>query len=284
MSATSSTFGSRLSGRSSRRALSTKKSGSGRTRTSAILSVGTLALVVILWQALTTLFPSAFFPPPTRILEKIWELLIGTASTGSAFPDIAQTMWRALVAFCVAAIVGISAGLAIGLNQVVQSLFAPIVDFLRSIPKIALLPLFIILLGAGDGMRIAFIAFGCCFFILINTVKGVSSIDPIMLDMGRIFRVGRVGQWFRIVLPAALPQIFAGLRLATTMAILLGVLSELFLSSNGMGYRLLIAQSVFNLTEIWAWMIILAVFGLALNVVLGKLQNQLLGWHTKWRG
>src|SRR3546814_7890372 len=115
-----------------------------------------------------------------------------------------------VIGFLIGAVWGVVVGTAMGLNRAARETVTPIVEFLRSIPATATLPLFIILLGGGDDMRIAFIAYGVSWFVLINTASGVGSIASTMLDMGRVFKISPARRLFSIILPGAMPKIFAG--------------------------------------------------------------------------
>ncbi len=197
--------------------------------------------------------------------------------------DTWGTLSRLLVGFVLGSVFGILIGMAIGRSIVVRDLTNPIVEFLRSIPATATLPLFIILLGGDDAMRIAFIAYGVSWFVIINTAAGVSSVHITQIEMGQIFKVSRAGVLLRIVLPAALPKIFAGLRIGITAALLLAVVSEFILATNGIGYQLVIAQATFALRSMWSWMLLSAVLGLVLNLILELLEFILLRWDRESR-
>ena len=250
--------------------------------------VGPLIALLLLWQWVTTTFENKFFPPPLTILQASQKLFFGgEASTLFMTPALTVDTWgtlsRLLVGFVLGSVFGILIGMAIGRSIVVRDLTNPIVEFLRSIPATATLPLFIILLGGDDAMRIAFIAYGVSWFVIINTAAGVSSVHITQIEMGQIFKVSRAGVLLRIVLPAALPKIFAGLRIGITAALLLAVVSEFILATNGIGYQLVIAQATFALRSMWSWMLLSAVLGLVLNLILELLEFILLRWDRESR-
>lgn len=255
-----------------------------RTGTGLLWSLGLIVVLVAIWQLVTTLFPSPFFPPPSAIIVNAGELFFdddpATFFLAPALTvDAASTTWRMLAGFALGSVFGIIVGSIIGLSRVARELSSPIVEFLRSIPATASLPLFIILLGGDDAMRVAFIAWGASWFVVVNTAAGVSSIHPTLLSVGTVFRLSPVARFARIVLPAALPKIFAGLRIALTSALLLAVVSEFFLASNGIGFALIQAQRRFQLLEMWSWMLLLAVLGLLLNTLLEAVERRTLSWY-----
>jgi ABC-type nitrate/sulfonate/bicarbonate transport system permease component len=244
---------------------------------------GLLLVLLVLWQVVTTTAPSLFFPPPSRIWDASVRLFFsGPPSSlflGEAMTvDVAASLSRLLIGFVLGSAVGILVGSAIGRSAILREVSDPIVEFLRSVPATATLPLFIIVLGGDDGMRVAFIAYAVMWFVLINTASGVGAIHPTMLDMGRAFRLSRAKVLFRVVIPAALPKIFAGLRIGATVSLLAAVVSELLLATNGIGYRLVIAQTQFKMADLWAWIVLLAVLGFLINTVMEIIERRLLAW------
>ncbi|MCC2033176.1 ABC transporter permease [Microbacterium allomyrinae] len=277
------------------KAADTAQRSRGR-RTARLGALGTLGLTILvlvaailLWQLGTTLNPSVYFPAPSVIAAAAGALFFSGDPatlfvTDAVSVDVFSTLWRLLLGFVIGSAVGIGFGAAIGRSRALREVSDPIVEFLRAIPATATLPLFIILMGGEDAMRVAFIAYGTMWFVLINTARGVASVHPTLIDMGHIFRLPKAVVLFKIVLPAASPKIFAGLRIALTAALLLAVVSELLVATNGIGYRLVQAQASFNLVQMWAWMVALAVLGFLLNAVLEAVERRALRWDTQARG
>ncbi|QJU54151.1 ABC transporter permease [Herbiconiux sp. KACC 21604] len=240
-----------------------------------------LAVLVALWQIATALWPSPFFPQPSAIGQNLLRLLFGgeQLATPVFTGDFLTTVGRMLAGYAIGAAWGVVVGTAMGLSRASRETVTPIVEFLRSIPATATLPLFIILLGGGDDMRVIFIAYGVSWFVLINTAAGVGSIHRTMLDLGKVFKISPVRRLFSIVLPAASPKIFAGLRIASTAALLLAIVSEFILATNGIGFQLIQAQGRFQLLDMWSWMLALALLGLLLNSLLDLVEGRVLSWH-----
>jgi ABC-type nitrate/sulfonate/bicarbonate transport system permease component len=263
-----------------------------RRRPAAVLSrlgvslaygLGALVVLLVLWEVAATASPSLFFPPPSVIWDNSVRLFFSGAPgtlfvTDAVTVDVFGTLSRLLIGFALGSLVGVLVGTAIGRSVALRQLTEPTVEFLRSIPATATLPLFIILLGGENGMRVAFIAYAVMWFVLINTASGVASIHPTVLDMGRVFRIPRWRVLLRIILPAALPRIFAGLRIGATVSLLAAVVSELVLASDGIGYRLVLAQTQFRIADLWSWIALLAVLGYLLNTVMELLERRLLAW------
>lgn len=249
-----------------------------------LIDDGLLVVLILLWQLVTAIIDSPFFPTPLEIAVNFVKLFIvdpqgHVLATAAMTHDALPMMGRAFAGFLAGSAVGVLLGIWTGLSRLFAETTSWTVEFLRAIPSTATLPLFILLLGGSDAMRIAFIAYGVSWYVLINTAQGVRAIDPTLLLVGRAYRKSRATQVLTIVIPAALPQIFTSLRLATAGAIILGIASEFLVSSNGIGYRLLIAQANFQMLDLWSWIVFLALLGLVVNVVVGLIERKVLSWH-----
>jgi ABC-type nitrate/sulfonate/bicarbonate transport system permease component len=128
-------------------------------------------------------------------------------------------------------------------------------------------------------MEVATIAFGTIWPILLNTIDGASSVDPVQLETARAFRLSRGQQLTRLIIPSAMPKIFTGFRLSLSLALILMVFSELVGSTNGVGYEMLNAQNSFDLSLLWCTIVLLGILGYLLNVVLNGVERVLLSWH-----
>src|SRR5262249_38222810 len=161
----------------------------------------------------------------------------------------------------------IGLGVIIGRSRAVAELINPTLQFLRAVPGPALIPIFIILLGTETTMRVTLIAFGAVWPILLNTIEGVQTVDPLLIDTARGFRLPPLARLIRFILPAAMPKIMAGMRVSLSLAIILMVVSELVASTNGIGYRILNSQIMLELTDMWCGIILLALLGFSLNAI-----------------
>jgi ABC-type nitrate/sulfonate/bicarbonate transport system permease component len=160
----------------------------------------------------------------------------------------------------------------------------PHIEYWRAIPPPALLPISILLLHSiGDRQKVSFIAFFCIFPVLLNTIDGVRGIEPTLIETARSFRVPPHEQIRRIVFPAALPQIFAGMRTSLALAVIVMVLSEYFASTNGVGYVLLISKNTFQFLPMWAAILLIGVLGYLLNLLFLLVERHVLAWHRGWR-
>jgi ABC-type nitrate/sulfonate/bicarbonate transport system permease component len=242
------------------------------------LRVSVLAGLIVAWQVITMLVDDPVnWPTFTAVAANLWDIWLAnpTAWTQNLLPS----MQRLAIGWSAAVVVGVGVGTAIGLSSRVRDYVDPIIQFMRAIPPPTLLPLFIVLLGIGDSMKEAMILFGVVWPILLNTADGVSSVEPLLRDTGRAYRIGRVDQLFRIVLPSAAPKIFAGLRVSISIAVILMVISELYAATDGVGFVLVQAQRSFRSLDVWATIVLLGIIGYTLNAILGLVEGYVLSWH-----
>jgi len=249
-----------------------------------LVRFGLVIALLFIWQCVTFYANSIFFPTPIDIIKCAFDLwLSGPASqfflTDMVFTDIIPSIGRLFVGWLVAVIAGVLLGVLVGRSRTLLRMVNPAVQFLRAVPGPALIPVFIILLGTETTMRVTLIAFGSVWPVLLNTIEGVRTVDPVQLDTARAFRLGPVTRLFRIVLPAASPKILAGARVSLSLAVILMVVSELVASTNGIGFQILNAQMLLMLTEVWCGIVLLAFLGFGLNALYEIGEHRLLHWH-----
>ena len=249
------------------------------------------AAVVTAWQFAVRLVPAdqrPFFPPPTVIaahMYGLWftgppaHLFLTPVVTGQVLPSLA----RMAGGWALAVTGGVAAGLLLGRVARVHDFVDPLTHFFRALPPPALIPIFIIVFKLTDAMRIAVIAFGVVWPVVLNTIEGARSVDPLLLDTARVFRLGPMRRLWTLVLPSAAPKIFAGLRISLSMALILMVVSETVGGFDGIGYTLFHAEQAFLVTDMWAWIGLLGMLGYGLNAALLWLERRLLAWHQTVR-
>jgi ABC-type nitrate/sulfonate/bicarbonate transport system permease component len=239
---------------------------------------------VAAWELAAQLAGNVFLPPPTEIIAQGGQLwLSGPATdlflTEAVFEDILPSLARVLGGWLIASTIGIVIGTALGRSSTGMDYVGPLFAFIRAIPPPTLIPVFMVLFGIDNTMKLATIVFGAVWPVLLNTVDGVRSVDPMQTDTARSFRTPRHRWIMLVVLPAALPKIFAGLRLSLSIALILMVVSELVGRTSGIGYQLLFAQRQFDFTIMWAWIALLGVLGYGLNNLLLAVEHRVLGWQ-----
>jgi ABC-type nitrate/sulfonate/bicarbonate transport system permease component len=237
-------------------------------------------VLVAAWWVLSADSDSFYFPPLETILQKFRETFLSSNAGEHLGPSLAHLG----LGFLAAAVVGVGAGLLIGLNRWASATLDPLVHFFRALPGPALLPFAIIAFGIGAAMKVWIIAFAAVFPILLNTVDGVRSADPLAGEVARAYRLRRRREIFAIVLPGASPQIMAGLRVGLQTAILLMVVSELVASTDGLGFFILQSQQQFDIANMWAGIIALGLLGYILNGAFGIVERRVLRWYVATHG
>jgi ABC-type nitrate/sulfonate/bicarbonate transport system permease component len=175
--------------------------------------------------------------------------------------------------------VGIALGTALGRSRTGMEYLGPVFAFARAVPPPALIPVFLVLFHLGLRMQLAIIVAGAVWPVLLNTVDGVRSVDATQWDTARSLRTPAHYRVAFVVLPAALPKVFAGLRLSLSIALILMVLSEMVGAVNGIGYQLLFAQRQFDLPAMWAGIGLLGALGYGLNAGLLAVERRALRWQ-----
>jgi ABC-type nitrate/sulfonate/bicarbonate transport system permease component len=200
--------------------------------------------------------------------------------TGEIFEVIAPSAFRLVAGFVLAASVGIALGLVMGMFRQIYNLLEPLTELFRPIPGAAIIPAAILLLGIGDSMKIGVIAFSAVFPVLINTYGGVRAVDPIQIDTARTLGLSRSQIARHVILPAAAPYIFAGMRISLAVALILVIVTEMLTGGGGLGYFILSSQRVFKVPDTYAGIVVIGLFGYLLNRAFLWVQDSLLGWHS----
>jgi ABC-type nitrate/sulfonate/bicarbonate transport system permease component len=238
------------------------------------------AAVVALWWVLSAGSTSLFFPPLEDIVGQVRASFLSDAAKDNLLPSVAHLF----AGFAVASVGGVLVGVLLGVNRWVRAACEPVVHFLRALPAPALLPFAIIAFGIGSTMKIWVIAFTAFFPVLLNTIDGVRGRDPMTVEVARAYRIPGRLRFTSIVLPAALPQIFAGLRVGLQTSLLLMVVSELVASNGGIGFVILQSQQLFATSTMWAGIVVLGVLGYVLNWIFGLAERRALRWYEAAQG
>jgi ABC-type nitrate/sulfonate/bicarbonate transport system permease component len=233
-----------------------------------------IAVLVLwgLWSAGSTDF---YFPPLTDILSTFADTWLFERVGSDAVPSLT----RMFMGFGVAVALAVPLGLLIGLSRRARRVADPIVEFLRAVPPPALLPFGILVLGVGTSMKVFIIAFVCLWPVLLNTVDGIRSVDPTQRETASAYRIPTRDRILNVALPAASPQIFAGMRTSLSLALIMMVISEMVASTNGIGYFVLESQRTFAIPEMWSGILLLGILGYVLNLAFALAERRVLRWH-----
>jgi sulfonate transport system permease protein len=237
---------------------------------------GAILLFLLVWQLLSEfdVIDSSVIPPLTKMVVAMIQGFID----GSLLSNMMISLQRSVIAFGVAVVVAIPLGLFMGTFRRFESFVDALVQTFRQTSALAIYPIFILLLGLGEASKITIICWATFFPILLNTISGVKLVDSRLIEMARVFGASKSEVFRRVVLPAAAPSIFVGLRLGASTSLLLLVAAEMIGAKKGLGFLIINAQYNFEIPLMFAAIVLLAGIGLAVNYALLTLQN----WFCRW--
>ena len=251
-----------------------------RARLFALELIVPVALLVLWWFASKD-STSPYFPPLSESWQEFKNVYIW-----DGFRDdvLAVSLKHFIVGFVVGVSVGFAVGLLIGLSDRARRNLAPLTEFFRATPIVALIPAALIMVGPGMTLEAGLIALGTNWSVMLNTADGVRGVDPVMIDSARAYGLSRSQQIRKIIIPAAMPQVLAGVQVAVALGIAVMVVANMFVSTEGIGYRVVEAQVNFDPKGSWAGIFMIALIGLVITVIYNTIHNRLLAWHRGWRG
>lgn len=232
-------------------------------------------LLVAVWWIASANSTSNYWVP----LQEITTVFFKEIIFGDAARHILPSLINLLTGLGIGLIAGIVGGTLIGSSRRLDRATRPFLEVTRAIPPIALIPVAISVFGIGSSGKIWLIAFAAVWPILLNTVEGIRAVEPALLDMTRSYRIPSSMVWRLVKLPAAMPQIMAGIRWSVSLAIIVMVSSEMFSSTEGIGFFLTMSQKTFAITETWAATILLGLIGYLANLAVRLIEYKVLAWH-----
>lgn len=239
--------------------------------------VGILVLAEVVSR--TGLLPSQYFPPVSRILATLVEQF----GEGGFWVAVGNTLQGWALGLGIAAALGIPVGVILGTSRLRYRAFRVVVEFLRPIPSVALIPLAILIYGVGLESKVFLAAFAALWPVLIQTLYGMQDVDPLALDTARVFKLRRSERLSRVILPSAVPYVATGLRISSAVALILAVTAELVIGSPGLGREINEAR-IGTATELmYALTIATGLLGWALNSLFTRAERRVLHWHPSQR-
>ena len=236
-----------------------------------------LAGLLALWEMFTRLgwVPALFLPSPTGVMGEMLDM----ARSGQLVTHVAASLQRLIAGFAIGALAGIAVGVGVGFFSLAEAVGQPMIAATFPIPKIALLPLLILWLGIGEASKVSVIALGVFFPMAINTATGVREADPLLLRAAIAFGAGRWSVIRKVILPSALPMVFAGLRLGAGTALLLLVAAEMIGADSGIGFLVLQAGNLMETTKLMVGLVVLSLLGVLSHWSLGRLERLVIPWR-----
>lgn len=242
----------------------------------AVLAVASPLLLLAGWEAVVRaeLLDARFFPAPSDVLVALWHMLL----SGDLVTHTFWTVQRVLIGFVLGAIPGVLLGLIMGLSPFVRAFLKPAIAAVYPIPKVALLPLIMMIFGLGEPSKWVIVAIAVFFQLLLSTLAGVLNIERIYLDVARNLNATRLQGYATVALPGALPTVFAGCQLGLGMALIVVVIAENFGTSAGLGYLVWRSWQVFEVTDMYVGLMMIALLGYLFQLAMGWLERRLIRW------
>ncbi|RJL24200.1 ABC transporter permease [Bailinhaonella thermotolerans] len=240
--------------------------------------VTAVLLLLAVWEAAPRagLVDRVFVPPVSEVAAAWWDLALG----GALGEHLAASLARSLSGFGLAIVVAIPLGLLIGWYKPVADFLGPVLELFRNTSAVALLPVFVLIFGLDETSKITFVLYACTWPILLNTISGVKTVEPLLIKSARSLGLGPVALFQKVVLPAAVPTIFTGVRLAGAYAILVLLFAEMVGAKAGLGFLINDAQANFRIHDMYAGIITISVLGLLFNLLLVTVERRFSTWRT----
>ena len=238
-------------------------------------------LLLVGWEAAARLgeIPPTILPAPSDVAAALWKLTV----SGDIFKHIGVSAWRALVGFAIGGAIGFALGLANGLSGISRAASDTTLQMVRNIPHLALIPLVILWFGIDEEAKLFLVALGVFFPIYINTLHGIRTVDPQLIEMGRIYGMSRLELFARVILPGALPSIFVGLRYALGIMWLTLIVAETISASSGLGYMAMQAREFLLIDVVVLSILIYALLGKLADSAARLLERAFLTWHPAFQ-
>lgn len=231
--------------------------------------------IVLLWWFLSADSTSPFFPPLKSILSRLWDLWI----VGDAAQTLKPSLIHFAVGYFIAGVLGVAVAAFLWRFPRVNGAVSPLLYFVYVIPSVAILPAVMALMGLGSGMKITIVVLASIWPTLLNALDGMRAVDQTKLDAAKVMHLSSGRTVWSVVLPAAMPQIMAGLRYSLQIAVIMMVVSEFVASTSGIGFFILNAQEQFAITDMWTGIIVLGLIGSALAFIFLAVERVVLRWY-----
>lgn len=254
----------------------------GRRSTARLLPALIPVAVILGWELVSRsgLTEPSLLPPPSTVVQTLWS----DARDGALWDNTQASMIRWVVGFLLGASSGIFLGALVGLYKLAETVLDTSVQMFRTVPNLGLIPLLILWLGLGESPKILMIALACFFPLYINTFAGIRNVDRRLIEVGNVYNFTGRRMLFRVVIPAALPQIFTGVRYGLGVAWLALVGSELVGASSGLGYMIQMGQALSRVDIVMAGLTVFAVAGKLVDVIVKLAEKRLLKWRDAYVG
>ena len=237
--------------------------------------------VLVLFELLSRaeLISSRSLPPVTQ-----WaQALVDVVGEESFWTAVGNTLQGWALGLGIAAAIAIPLGIVLGSSRLLYRELRAVIEFLRPIPSVALIPLAVLVWGTGLSSKVFLAAFASTWPLLMQTLYGVQDVDPVATDTARSFGFGRAQRLARVTLPSAVPYIATGVRISSSVALILAITAELVIGSAGLGREINLARQGGAIDLMYALIVVTGLLGWALNAVLARIERRALHWHPSYR-
>lgn len=251
----------------------------GSRSTDLLLACVTPLVLLALWELLAQIkvIDGRFFPPPSRIFVAA----VALVRSGELLTHLQASLLRIIFGFALGALVGVPVGLALGAFRVLRAMFDPILSALYVIPKIAILPLIMLIFGLGEGSKIAIVALATFFVVAINSLAGVRQVEPILIEAGRNFGANGLQMFRHVILPGALPSIFTGLRLGAGTSLLVIIAAEFVAANEGIGFLIWRSWTTLVTENMFVGLVVIAALGMIFTWLLHQVGRLVMPWQAE---
>ncbi|MET7767793.1 ABC transporter permease [Nocardia sp. NPDC005366] len=238
-----------------------------------------IAAFLLLWQFAPQvgLVDQVFLPPFSTVAQAFIDLV----RSGEMWTHVSASLNRSLSGFALALVIAVPLGIAIAWYKPVAELLNPILELFRNTAALALLPVFVLILGIGETSKVALVVYASVFPILLNTITGVRTVDPLLVKSAVSLGLKPIRLFQKVILPAAIPSIFTGLRMAAASSILVLLAAEMVGARAGLGYLITAAQQNFQIPNMYAGILAISLLGLSFNGLLVTLERRFSRWRVE---
>ena len=236
--------------------------------------------LLIVWELAsdTGIVDSYYLPPLHVVLGTAWARLL----SGQLVQDVGVSLYRLVLGYAIGAVAGIAVGIVTGRSALIYDLLDPVIQALRPVSPIALLPLAIVYLGVGDFEKVILIAYSTFFPVVVNTYFGVRGVDPVVIMAAETLGARRRRDMLReIILPAALPHIFSGLRVSLGISFIVLIAAEMVAAHSGLGYRILDSEQIFEIDAVYVGVVVISLLGMLFDAAFMRVRRYLLPWYRE---
>lgn len=239
--------------------------------------LGLPIILIALWWIASVVSPSFFVPTPPVLAETFVDTWLGMR----LITDVAPSLGRFFAGAVIAIVLGVILGIIVGLSRTLRDITEPVFEFFRALPPPVLIPALMLFFGIGSGMQVSVIVLGAIWPVLLNTVEGVRAADSVQSETSRSYGIQGFDRIRYQVLPSASPQIFAGIRQALPISLMLMIISEMYAATEGLGFSVIQFQRKYALPEMWSGILVLGLIGYAVAVIFRYIEGRVLRWYHR---